>query len=105
MILKSFENLSQTDLKNLSVKILQKSEKLVTLFINKTEKGITLMGMIGKTLLEEIDFEMGKFVQEIVSNYGGKGGGKKDYGQGFIENKDLSVEDLINRIKEKLGIN
>ncbi len=105
MILKSFENLSQTDLKNLSVKILQKSEKLVTLFINKTEKGITLMGMIGKNLLEEIDFEMGKFVQEIVSNYGGKGGGKKDYGQGFIENKDVSVEDLIKRIKEKLNIN
>ena len=105
MILKSFENLSQTDLKNLSVKILQKSEKLVTLFINKTEKGITLMGMIGKNLLEEMDFEMGKFVQEIVSNYGGKGGGKKDYGQGFIENKDLSVDDLIKRIKEKLNIN
>ncbi len=105
MILKSFENLSQTDLKNLSVKILQKSEKLVTLFINKTEKGITLMGMIGKNLLEEIDFDMGKFVQEIVSNYSGKGGGKKDYGQGFIENKDLSVDDLIKRIKEKLDIN
>ncbi len=105
MILKSFENLSQTDLKNLSVKILQKSEKLVTLFINKTEKGITLMGMIGKNLLEETDFEMGKFVQEIVSNYGGKGGGKKDYGQGFIENKDLSVDNLIKRIKEKLDIN
>ncbi len=104
MILKSFENLSQTDLKNLSVKILQKSEKLVTLFINKTEKGINLMGMIGKSLLEEMDFEMGKFVQEIVSNYGGKGGGKKDYGQGFIENKDLSGEDLIKRIKEKLDI-
>jgi len=104
MILKSFENLSQTDLKNLSMKILQKSEKLVTLFINKTEKGINLMGMIGKNLLEEMDFEMGKFVQEIVSNYGGKGGGKKDYGQGFIENKDLSVEDLIKRIKEKLDI-
>lgn len=105
IILESFENLSQTDLKNLSVKILQKSEKLVTIFINKTEKGITLMGMIGKNLLEEIDFEMGKFVQEIVSNYGGKGGGKKDYGQGFIENKDLKVEDLIKRIKEKLNIN
>jgi len=104
MILRSFENLSQTDLKNLSVKILQKSEKLVTLFINKTEKGITLMGMIGKNLLEEMDFEMGKFVQEIVSNFGGKGGGKKDYGQGFIEDKDLSVEDLIKSIKEKLDI-
>jgi len=105
MILKSFENLSQTDLKNLSIKILHKSEKLVTLFINKTKKGINLMGMIGKNLSEEMDFDMGIFVQKIVSNYGGKGGGKKDYGQGFIENKDLNIEDLIKRIKEKLDIN
>ena len=63
------------------------------------------MGMIGKNLLEEIDFEMGKLVLEIVSNYGGKGGGKKDYGQGFIENKNLSVEDMIKCIKDKLNIN
>ncbi|MHA1471972.1 MAG: alanine--tRNA ligase [Promethearchaeota archaeon] len=104
VILRSFKNLSPNDLKNLSVKILQKSEKLITLFINKTEKGITLMGMIGKDLLEETDFEMGKFVLEIVSNYGGKGGGKKDYGQGFIESKDLSAEDIIEHVKEILGI-
>ena len=105
VIIRSFENLTANDLKNLSMKILQKSGKLITLFVNKTEKGITLMGMIGKSLLEDIDFEMGNLVQEVVSNYGGKGGGKKDYGQGFIENKDLNVEDLIKHIKNKLDIN
>ncbi len=50
MILRSFENLSPNDLKNLSVKILRKSEDLNTIFINKDEKGITIIGMVGKGL-------------------------------------------------------
>jgi len=57
MILKSFENLTPNDLKNLSVKILRKSEDLNTIFINKDEKGITIIGMVGKGLLKRSDFK------------------------------------------------
>ncbi|MHA1391810.1 MAG: alanine--tRNA ligase-related protein, partial [Promethearchaeota archaeon] len=74
MILKSFENLSPNDLKNLSVKILRKSEDLNTIFINKDEKGITIIGMVGKGLLKRSDFNMGNFVKTIASRYNGKGG-------------------------------
>ena len=102
MILKSFENLTPNDLKNLSVKILRKSEDLNTIFINKDEKGITIIGMIGKGLLKRSDFNMGNFVKTIASRYNGKGGGKIDYGQVFIGDKGLNVDDLVNHIKEKL---
>jgi len=102
MILRSFENLSPNDLKNLSVKILRKSEDLNTIFINKDEKGITIIGMVGKGLLKKSDFNMGKFVKNIASRYNGKGGGKVDYGQIFIGDKDLNVDDLVNHIKEEL---
>jgi alanyl-tRNA synthetase len=102
MIIKSFENLASNDLKNLSVKILRKSEDLNTIFINKDEKGITIIGMVGKGLLKRSDFNMGNFVKTIASRYNGKGGGKVDYGQVFIGDKELKVEDLVNTIKEKL---
>jgi len=102
MILKSFENLTSNDLKNLSVKILRKSEDLNTIFINKDEKGITIIGMIGKGLLKRSDFDMGNFVKNIASEYNGKGGGKIDYGQVFIGDKELKIDDLVNYIKEKL---
>ncbi|MHA1242011.1 MAG: hypothetical protein ACTSQU_14695, partial [Promethearchaeota archaeon] len=81
MILKSFENLTPNDLKNL---------------------GITIIGMVGKGLLKRSDFNMGNFVKTIASRYNGKGGGKVDYGQVFIGDKELKVEDLVNNIKEKL---
>ena len=102
MILRSFENLTPNDLKNLSVKILRKSEDLNTIFINKDEKGITIIGMVGKGLLKRSDFNMGNFVKNIASRYNGKGGGKIDYGQVFIGDKKLKVDDLVNHIKEKL---
>jgi len=105
MILKSFENLTQNDLKNLSVKILNKSEDLNTIFINEDEKGITIIGMVGKELMKRSDFDMGNFVKYIASNYGGKGGGKKDYGQVFIGDKEVIIHDLVNYIKEKLNNN
>ncbi|NVM18110.1 MAG: hypothetical protein HWN80_10360, partial [Candidatus Lokiarchaeota archaeon] len=105
MIIKSFENLSQNDLKNLSVKILRKSEDLNTIFISKDEKGTTIIGMVGKELMKRSDFNMGNFVKQIASKYGGKGGGKEDYGQVFIAGKEVKIDDLINYIKEKLNLN
>jgi len=105
LILKSIGKINQKDLQNFSKKVIKKSDDIITILVGNDYRGIILLGMLGKIPMKEFDFDMGKFVQEIVSNYGGKGGGKKDYGQGFIENKDLSVEDLIKRIKEKLDIN
>ena len=102
MIIKSFENLSQNDLKNLSVKILRKSEDLNTIFINKDEKGITIIGMVGKGLLKKAVFNMGSFVKNIALKFDGKGGGRIDYGQVFIGDKELKADDLVNYIKEKL---
>ena len=102
MIIKSLENRTQNDLKNLSMKILSRSEDLNTIFINKDEKGITIIGMVGKELMKRSDFNMGNFVKEIASKYGGKGGGKKDYGQVFIGDKEVAINDLVNYIKEKL---
>ncbi|MHA1234079.1 MAG: DHHA1 domain-containing protein [Promethearchaeota archaeon] len=102
MILKSFENLTSNDLKNLSVKIIRKSEDLNTIFINKDEKGITIIGMVGKGLLKSSDFNMGNFVKNIASKYNGKGGGKVDFGQVFIGDKEVKVGDLVIYIKEKL---
>jgi alanyl-tRNA synthetase len=102
IIIKSFENRTQNDLKNLSMKILSKSEDLNTILISKDKKGITIIGMVGKELMKRSDYNMGQFVKEIATKYGGKGGGKKDYGQVFIGDKEVTTDDLVNYIKEKL---
>ena len=104
LIIESFDGLSQNDLKNFSVRFMKHSEDLITIFLNKTEEGIMVLGMMGTKPAKESEFIIGNFVKECVENFGGKGGGKKDYGQGFINDKDISIDDVKSYILSNLNI-
>jgi len=102
VVIKSFNNLDQKDLKNLGVMLLKKHPEAITIFINKTDKGIMIMGMLGAKPNDESDINMGNLIKECLSNFGGKGGGRKDNGQGSIPNPDQDVNELIELIEKKL---
>ena len=104
LIIESFDGMSQDDLKNLSVRVMKHSEDLIAIFLNKTEEGIMVLGMMGTKPVKESELIIGNFVKECVENFGGKGGGKKDYGQGFINDKDISIDDVKSYILSKLNI-
>jgi len=84
LILKTFSNISQKDLNNLSKNIMKQSDDYITLFIDETNRGIMIMGMLGSGVAKIIRFNMGAFINEITSYFGGKGGGSNNYGQGVI---------------------
>ena len=42
--------------------------------------------------------------KEVVEHFGGKGGGRTDYGQGLIDNMETNSSDVISKMKEKLNI-
>ena len=102
LILEVFDNLPQDDLKNFSVRLMKHSEDLITIFLNKTEKGITILGMIGSKPAQESEFNIGDFIKELVTYFNGKGGGKKDYGQGVIEK--FGIDEVKSYIIKKLKI-
>jgi alanyl-tRNA synthetase len=102
VIFHSIENLSQKDLKNLSAKIVNKEDDLITFLIDKTDEGITLMGMLGKSANNNQIFNMGKFIKSCTEQFNGKGGGGSDYGQGFIKDKALDVSTVSNYLRTKL---
>ncbi len=103
LIVKEYEAIPQKDLKNLSQRIMKKSKDAITVFVDKMEKGIGVIGMLGTNPSKELNFNMGSFVRDCVSNFDGKGGGNVEYGQGFIENKTLNVRDVITYINNKLN--
>ncbi|MFX1554221.1 MAG: alanine--tRNA ligase [Promethearchaeota archaeon] len=103
LIIESFDSLSQNDLKNFSVRVMKHSEDLISIFLNKTEEGIMVLGMMGTKPAKESEINIGNLVKECIENFGGKGGGKKDYGQGFINDKNLSVDDVNSCIMHKLS--
>ncbi|TFG25478.1 MAG: alanine--tRNA ligase [Promethearchaeota archaeon] len=103
IILEIVEDINQKDLKNYSSKIVNHSEELITIFIDKTEKGIILMGMIGEKGVKEKIFNIGDFLKEISGKFGGKGGGALDFGQGFINDLSINTKQLKSHILEKLN--
>jgi alanyl-tRNA synthetase len=104
MIIKSFENITLKDLQNLSKRIHKKEDSIITLFVDKTKRGIGVLGMGSKNIVNDLNLNIGEFVKGVVEQFGGKGGGSLDYGQGLIDIMDTNLSDVINKIKEKLNI-
>ena len=99
LIIRSFENLNQDDLKNLSIKVLKQNSNAITIFLNKNDKGVMILGMLGEKPSKSSEFNIGNFIRDCVLNFGGKGGGRLDYGQGFIPNNDLKIQDVLDYIE------
>ena len=104
LVLEQFDGLDQEDLKNLSVKVMNKAEDVITVFINQTPKGILLMGMEAVKPTKDSDLVMGNFIRECVTNFGGKGGGRKDFGQGFIGDPELDPSSVKEHVLKLLKI-
>ncbi len=104
LVLKSYEDLTQDDLKNFSIKIMKYNENIISIFINKTKNGVMILAMEGEQPLKKSELNVGSLVKECVEHFGGKGGGKKDYGQGFINNENLNVDDVKTYLRNKLDI-
>ncbi|KKL15939.1 hypothetical protein LCGC14_2500580 [marine sediment metagenome] len=103
LIIEIFDGLSQKDLKNFSVRVLKQSENLIIIFLNKVDNGIMVLGMMAPIPAQKSEFNMGNFIKECMSRFNGKGGGRKDYGQGFIDNKDLNIEEIKIFILKRLN--
>ncbi|MFX0074836.1 MAG: alanine--tRNA ligase [Candidatus Hermodarchaeota archaeon] len=104
LLINDFENIPLKDLQNLSKRIHKKEVSIITLFVDKTKRGVGVLGMVSKNIVNKLDLNIGDFVKEVVEHYGGKGGGSVDYGQGLIESMNIQSESVISKIKEKLNM-
>jgi len=104
LIIQHFEDISQKELQNLGKKLHKNFNELITIFIDKTNSGILLMGMLGKNVAENLTLDIGNLIKNVSEKFDGKGGGRKDYGQGFIETKKISLNRVIKSIQDELKI-
>jgi len=102
IIIETFNNLSQKDIQNISSNVLKFNDNVITLFFNETDKGTSVTGMVGSKAAENSNFNMGEFIKEEISILEGKGGGKYDYGQGFIDKKYGSTDSLVQHLSKKI---
>lgn len=104
LVIQFFENLNQEDIKNLNQKILEIAPDTLTILLNKNKNGLMVMGMVGPNPSEKMDFNMGNFIGTLVKEFNGKGGGNRDYGQGFIPNPELEEKRIREYIKKQLDL-
>ncbi|MFX0009437.1 MAG: alanine--tRNA ligase [Candidatus Hermodarchaeota archaeon] len=103
LIIQDFENISQKELQNLGKKLHKNADNLITIFVDKTDTGTLLVGMLGKLVADKLKLNVGEIIKNVVEQFSGKGGGRKDYGQGFIENKKITTHQIIKSILDKLN--
>ena len=89
-------------MRNFSIKVVKHSDDLITVFLNKTEKSILITGMLATKPANDPILHIGNTIKQVVEQFGGKGGGRKDNGQGSIPNPDQDINELIDFIKKKL---
>ena len=83
---------------------MKQNENVISFFLNKTNDGIMVLAMQGDKPQRESTLNIGNFIRECVEKFGGKGGGKKDYGQGFINNENLAINKVKTFILDKLNL-
>jgi alanyl-tRNA synthetase len=97
-----FENLTLNDLKNFSIKLVNKSNDLITVLITRNEDGILIIGMLGEQPKNDKIFHMGDLIKNISQKFNGKGGGSLDFGQAFIADPKTPLDTVLNEVHEKL---
>ena len=102
LIIEHFEDLSQDDLKNFSIRVMKHSKDLITIFLSKSKQGVMILGMEGEKPNKESELNIGDVIKKCAANFGGKGGGRKDFGQAFISNKEVNITELKNYLIKKL---
>ena len=96
----SFQYLSNKDIQSISSNILKMDDDYITIFYNQNDKGTTVTGMLGPKAAKDGEFNMGKFIHEIVVHFGGRGGGKIDYGSGSAAN--VSMDEIKKYVNKRL---
>ena len=102
LITATFSNLDQKDIQNISSNVMKYSDNTITLFFNESDNGTAVTGMVDSTAAKLTNFNMGDFIKEETAYFMGKGGGKKDYGQGFIDKENAETSVVKEHFQKKL---
>ncbi|MFX0070228.1 MAG: alanine--tRNA ligase [Candidatus Hermodarchaeota archaeon] len=102
IIFGSFKNLGNKDIQNISSNVLKIDDDYNTIFFNEVDNGTTVTGMLGPNTAKYGEFNMGDFVKGTVSHFRGSGGGRMDYGSGFVSDTVATKDEIQKYIRKRL---
>jgi len=102
IIIQKVENISIANLRNLNDKLKNKYKtNSIIIVVNITEDKVNIILGITKDIINIISADV--LLKEIVKNYNGSCGGRKDFAQGgWKKIKEINLEELFNIVKQSL---
>jgi alanyl-tRNA synthetase len=94
-----YEGIDNKILTNVSKNILKLENNVVILLLGNSERGFNFIANLGSKI-ENLNLSI--ITKEFLKKYNGKGGGKKDNTQGFIQDNSLEATALIEAFKNFL---
>ncbi|QEE15660.1 alanine--tRNA ligase [Promethearchaeum syntrophicum] len=94
-----YPKISNKILVNLSKSILKRELKAIILFVGSTNGGINFISMRGQNLKE---INLSSITKKFLNKFKGKGGGKQESTQGFINTFEGNPQDLLVSFKKLL---
>jgi alanyl-tRNA synthetase len=102
IIFGSFYDLGNKDIQNISSNVVKMDDDYNTIFFNENDSGTLVTGMLGPNEVKYGKLNMGDLITGTVNELGGSGGGRREYGSGFVANKIASRDKIEERIRKKL---
>ena len=96
-----YPKISNKILINLSKSILKRESKAIILLIGSSNRGINFIAMRGQNLKE---INLSKITKKFLNEFNGKGGGKEESTQGFINKFEGNPQDLLSTFKKLIFI-
>lgn len=97
ILIKTLPDLKPKEIIAFSQNLLKENKDIILITIAKTSSGLSIAGMLGENLTNH-NLNLGKIMGNCIQKFGGKGGGRENNFQGFLNIKN--TEELTLQIKE-----
>ncbi|MBN2154507.1 MAG: alanine--tRNA ligase [Candidatus Lokiarchaeota archaeon] len=105
LVIKEFEGLNPKEILAVAQNLIKIQKNSIFITIGEQSDGILINGLLGENLLQSERINLGKIMRTVVTEMGGKGGGRKDNFQGYLPiKKNEERGDLKRTLFKKLQI-
>jgi alanyl-tRNA synthetase len=103
LLIKEYPDLNPKEILSIAQNLIKTSPKSILITIGSNLSGLILNGLLGEEIISMQKIHLGNDMREIISQLGGKGGGRAENFQGFLPIKDTDERgDLIDTLIKNL---
>ena len=102
LLIKSYPGLNPKEILSIAQNLIKTHKDMILVTIGSNPKGLMINGLLGEKLILSNKINLGQNMRTVISEMGGKGGGKNENFQGFLPFPSDKTGDFQQKVIEKL---